>query len=188
VLRVRTRIAASRPREDLLILRSNIGRRLGFAAIAVLLVVALFVGVDWGEDFGRQSVGGTIFYLLLTLTTLGVAAWGRSVHLDKAAGEVHQVRTLVGIEVHRTTTAASSVKAVVIQGMRFLKEAEQPRPGLLNTRFRNYVDRRNSYYKLFLERDDDRIFLEDSTDLSDLDGAAEQISGFMGITLRREDI
>ena len=80
------------------------------------------------------------------------------------------------------------MQAVVIRGLQFLKESEQPQPGLLNTRFRGYINRRNVYFKLFLDFAESRRLLEDSTDLADLEAAAGQIAGFLNVEYRREEM
>jgi len=188
MFRIRSRIALSRPSESRLVLRSNPGRRVLFGIIGGLLLVALFLSVDWQADFEGSMVAGTIFYFVLTATCVGVAAWGSSILFDSENDEISFTKSILGIEVRRECIGASAVQAVTIEGVRFLKDSERPQPGLLNTRFRNYVERRNNYYKLFLDLGERRQFVEDSTDLTDLDAAATEIARFLQVSLRREEI
>jgi hypothetical protein len=169
-------------------LRSNPGRRALFGIIGLLLLIAFFTGVDWQNDFGRSSIVGTLFYGVLTFTCLGVAAAGRTVHFLSADKLILFVNTVLGLTVHRETLEIGRVEAVTIQVVRFLKDSERPQPGLLNVRFQNYVSRRNSYYKLYLDMSDGRRMLEDSTDPTELQTAGTSISEFLGVPLRREEI
>jgi hypothetical protein len=171
-----------------MVLRSNPGRRVLFGVIGVLLSVSFFLSVDWQTDFGRGSLLGTAFFVGLTVICLAAAAWGSSVLFDSTGNEVSFTKTIAGITVRQDRIDAGAVHAVTVEGLRFLKESERSQPGLLNTRFRNYVDRRNNYYKLYLDLGESRRFIEDSTDLSDLDAAANEISQFLRVTLRREQI
>jgi hypothetical protein len=188
MFRVRSRITITHPSETTLVLRSNPGRRVLFGIVGALLLLAFVLSVDWQADFERGSLVGTIFYFVLTTTCLVVAAWGSSVLFDSDKKEIIFTRTIVGIAVRRDRQETTAVQAVTVVGVRFLKESERPQPGLLNTRFRNYIDRRNNYYKLYLDLGERRRFLEDSTDLTDLDAAANEISQFLHVTLRREEV
>ena len=188
MFRVRSRIAVVHPTTTTLILRSNPGRRVMFGVIAAVLIVAFALGVDWQTDLQRDSLMGTLFYFSLLLICTAVAAWGSSVRFDSEREKITFTKTLAGVKVRQEQIDSSAVRAVTVAGIRFLKEAERPQPGLLNNRFRSYVDRRNTYYKLYLDLDESRHFLEDSTDLTDLDAAANEIAGFLQVTLRREEL
>lgn len=188
MLRVRSRIALTQPSETRLVLRNNPRRRIMFAVVAALLLLAFFLGVDWQSDFQGPIAVGTVFYFVLTTTCLAVAAWGTSVSFDSRFGSIDFSRRIAGIEITHDRVTVSDVEAVTIQGVRFLNESEQPRPGLLNTRFRTYVERRNNYYKLYLDLSDRRQFLEDSSELGDLDAVAERIAGFLSVPFRREHV
>jgi hypothetical protein len=171
-----------------MMLRSSPGRRVMFGVIGAVLLVSFFLSVDWQTDFGGGSIGGTLFFFALTAICLAVAAWGSSIHFDATEKAVTFTKTLAGIQVRRDRIETKTVRAVTVEGLKFLKDSERPQPGILNTRFRSYVDRRNNYYKLYLDLGERRQFLEDSTDLSDLDAAAHEISQFLQVTLRREEI
>lgn len=188
MFQLRSRISVSHPTESRLVLRSNPGRRVLFGFIGGVLLVAFSLSVDWQSDFGGGMAAGTVFYFVLTATCVGVAAWGSSIFFDSESDEISFTKSLAGIEVHRDRIGASAVKAVTIQGIRFLKDSERPQPGLLNNRFRTYIERRNNYYKLYLDMGEERKFVEDSTDVTDLDAAAAEIAGFLHVTLRREEI
>ena len=188
MFRLRSRIAISHPSESRLVLRNNPGRRVLFGFIGGLLLVAFFLSVDWQTDFEGGMVAGTIFYFVLTAICVGVAVWSSSILFDSENDEINFTKSIFGIEIRRDRVGASAVQAVTIQGVRFLKDSERPQPGLLNTRFRNYVERRNNYYKLYLDLGERLQFVEDSTDLTDLDAIATEMARFLQVTLRREEI
>jgi hypothetical protein len=188
MFRLRSRLTVAQPSEARIVLRSNPTRRILFGIVGALLIVAFVIGVDWQEDFQSGSVAGSIIYFFLTATCVGVAAWGNSVHFDNDRGTVAFVKSVFGIEVRKEQMPASEVDAVTIQGIQFLKESERPQAGLLNSRFRAYLDKRNTYYKLFLDFGEKRRFVEDSTELADLEGAATAISRHLDVSYKREDI
>lgn len=188
MFKLRSRVVLAASSEDLIVLQSSPGRRVLYGAIGLLLLIAMAMSVDWQADFNREMIVGTIIYLALTLTSIGVAAFGRSVRFDRSTGEISFIRAIAGVRVGESSMPLSDVRSVTIQGVQFLKESEQPQPGLLNTRFRNYVQRRNNYYKLYLDTDNSRRFLEDSTELADLDAAASRIAEFLGVELKRETV
>ena len=188
MFRLRSRIVLSHPGDSRLVVRSSPGRRVLFGLVGGVLLAAFFLSVDWQSDFEGGMVAGTIFYFVLTATCVGVAAWGSSILFDTENDEISFAKSIFGIEVQRVCIGASAVQAVTIQGVRFLKDSERPQPGLLNRRFRNYVERRNNYYKLYLDLGERLQFVEDSTDLTDLDAAATEIARFLQVTLRREEI
>jgi hypothetical protein len=188
MFKLRSRIAVTRPADEQLAVQSNLARRLLFGSLALLLVVSFIVGVDWDDDFVGGMVAGTIFYFVITAICLGVAGWNSVVLFDRAEGEARFIKRLFGVQLSRSALALSNVRAVVIQGIRFLKESEQPRSGLFGSRFRGQMERRNTYYKLQLEGEEKLHLVEDSTDLGDLEAAGKAIADFLGITYRREEL
>ncbi|MFW6288924.1 MAG: hypothetical protein ACOC2Q_03995 [Spirochaetota bacterium] len=173
---------------DRLVVQSNVGRRALFGGIALLLLVSFVVGVDFERDFADGMITGTVFYFAITAICAVVAGWNSIVLFDRAQGRVEFIRKLFGIRLGSSSLELGDIRAVVLRGLRFLRESEQPQPGMLNQRFRGYVERRNVYYKLHLETDETLHFVEDSTDLTDLESAAQGIADFLGVTYRREEI
>lgn len=188
MLRLRSRISVSRQDEDRLAVQSNLGRRLLFGGIALLLFVSFLVGVDLERDFADGMIAGTVFYFAITAVCTAVAGWNSIVVFDRSRGKAEFMRKLFGIRLGSSSLELGEIRAVVVRGLRFLRDSEQPQPGMLNQRFRGYVERRNVYYKLHLETSETFHFVEDSTDLTDLEAAAEGIAGFLGVTYRREEI
>ncbi|MFW5689239.1 MAG: hypothetical protein ACOC1U_06690 [Spirochaetota bacterium] len=188
MLRQRSRITVRQPDESSLAVQSNTGRRLLFGGIGVLLIVSFLVSADWSGEIADGMVAGTIFYFGITAICLAVAGWNSMVVLDGRDRSAHFIRRIFGITIGHSTLDLSAVRAVVIQGLRFLRESEQPQGGLGSSRLRNYMERRNAYYKLFLETDEKLHFVEDSTDVSDLEAAGHAMADFLGVSYRREEI
>jgi len=188
MFRLRSRISVSLRDEDCLAVQSNVGRRILFGGIALLLFVSFIVGVDLERDFADGMVAGTIFNFSITAVCTVVAGWNSIVLFDRSRGRVEFIRKLFGIRLGSSSLELGEIRAVVLRGLRFLRESEQPQPGMLNQRFRGYVERRNVYYKLHLETAETFHFVEDSTDLTDLEAAAQGIADFLGVTYRREEI
>ncbi|MFW5744757.1 MAG: hypothetical protein ACOCWX_02330, partial [Spirochaetota bacterium] len=98
------------------------------------------------------------------------------------------IRKLFGIRFASSSMTLSAITAVVIQGARLLREQEKPRSTMLSSRLRGHVERRNAYYKLMLETAEKLHFVEDSTDLSDLESVATSMAEFLGVSYRHEEI
>lgn len=188
MFRLRSRVSLAQPAPHQLLLRTNPIRRVLFGAVAVFLVVAFFVSYDFGAGFERGMIAGTVFYAILTITCILVAGRGSSVLFDTQADELVIEAKLFGLSVSRQSMSTKDIRGVVIQGIRFLKDSEQPQPGLLNSRFRGYIARRNVYYKLYLDLAESRRLLEDSTDLPDLEATAGRIAGFLNTDYRHEEL
>jgi hypothetical protein len=185
MLRVRSRISLSQPVESRLVVRSNLGRRVLFGIIGVVLLVSFFVGSAGG---GEPMIGGTIFYFVITLISVAVAGWNSQVTFDRDAGDAVFSKSIFGIRLREDSVALASVTTVILQSLQFLKQSEQPQPTMLNSRFRGYMSRRNTYYRLFLETADEKLLIEDSSELEDLDRSANLIAAFLNVTYRREEI
>ena len=188
MFRLKSRLSLSQPAPTRLVLRTNPASRVVFGVIGAFLVVAFFVSYDFQAGFEQGMIAGTVFYTVLTLTCVFVAGRGTSVAFDSEAGEVAFVSSLFGFVTGREAQPTTDIRRVVVQGIRFLKESEQPRPGLVNNRFRGYIARRNVYYKLFLEFEESRRLLEDSTDLSDLEAAGSRIAAFLTVDYHHEEL
>ncbi len=188
MIRLRSRIAYSRPDEHRLLVQSNVARRLLFGGIAAILLISFFVSSDWGTVQEDGMVGGTIFYFVITAICLVVAGWNSMMMLDRSRGEADFIRKLFGIRLASSSMTLSSITAVVIQGAKLLREQEKPRSSMLSTRLRGHVERRNVYYKLMLETAEKLHFVEDSTDLSDLESVATSMAEFLGVSYRHEEI
>jgi hypothetical protein len=183
----RSRMTISQPDAGRLTVQSSMTRRGLFGGIGLLLVISFVIGMNWDEGIAEEMVVGTIFYFAITAVCLVVAGWNAKLVLDRGAGEARFIRSLFGIPVRSAALRLSEVTAVVIRGIRFLKESEQPR-GDFSTRIQGYVERRNVYYKLHLETQDRLHLVEDSTNLADLEEVARRMAAFLGISFRREEL
>ncbi|MFW6288250.1 MAG: hypothetical protein ACOC2Q_00550 [Spirochaetota bacterium] len=188
MIRLRSRIAYSRPDEHRLLVQSNVARRLLFGGIAAILLISFFVSSDWGSVHEDGMIAGTIFYFVITAICLTVAGWNSMMLLDRSRGEAYFIRKLFGIRFASSSMTLSAITAVVIQGARLLREQEKPRSTMLSSRLRGHVERRNAYYKLMLETAEKLHFVEDSTDLSDLESVATSMAEFLGVSYRHEEI
>lgn len=188
MIRLRSRIALARPDEHRLLIQSNVARRLLFGAIAAVLVLSFIVSSDWGRAQEDGMIAGTIFYFVITAICLAVAGWNSMMILDRSHGEAYFIRKLFGIRFASSSMPLSEISSVVVQGAKLLREQEKPRATMLSNRLRGHVERRNVYYKLMLETAEKLHFVEDSTDLSELQSAATAMAEFLGVSYRHEEI
>jgi hypothetical protein len=186
MIRLRSRIALSQPSDDRLVIQSNAARRILFGSIAAVLLLSFAVSSDWGAEGVDGLVAGTIFYFVVTAICLGVAGWNSVVAFDRSDGQAHFTRRLFGIPLVSSAVALSAVISVVVQGVKLLRDEEKPRATVLSNRLRGHVESRNVYYKLMLESTEKMHFLEDSTDLADLETAARRLAEFLGVSYRYE--
>ena len=160
-------------------------RRILFAAIGAMLLISFVIGSSTPSE---PMIGGTIFYFVITGISLVVAAWNSVTTLDRETGILTFQKRFAGIAVRSESTQLGSITGVVLQIVQFMKESEQPQPTMLNTRYRSYMNRRNTYYRLYLETGDEKFLIEDSSDSEDLDRVGETVADFLGLTYRRIEI
>jgi hypothetical protein len=175
--------------EETLVLRSNPARRLLFLAIAVLLIVGFVLGFDWGEGFSGTNVGGSIFYFLLVVVSLGVASWRQETVFARREKVVRFRKHLLLMRLQDDEVPLSSITAVILQTVRLIKGREDhvrdfQRGGV----FSQMMQRRNTFFRLFLETEKGKLLVEDSSDPGDLSELGTSISQFLGITYRTEEI
>ncbi len=185
MLRVRSRVALSQVSESELVIQSSRFRRILFGSIGTILLVSFFIGSSTPSE---PMIGGTIFYFVITGVSLMVAAWNSITRLDRESDTVCFEKRIAGVLFRTRDLPLSSVSEIVLQSVRLLKESEQPQPGLLNTRYRGYISRRNTYFRLYIETASEKILIEDSSDVEDLDRVGETVATFAGVTFRRVEI
>jgi len=188
MFKLRSRITVSQPDDDTIVVQSSVGRRVLFGAIALLLLVAFVMGVDWESDFADGMVAGTVFFFSITAICIAVAGWNSMVVLNRSRGSAEFIRKLFGIRLGFSSLELALVTAVVVRGLRFLRESELPQQGFLGPRTRGLAGRRNVYYKLHLETAERLYFVEDSTELTELESAGQGIADFLGVAYRQEDL
>ncbi len=188
MFRLRSRMAISQPDPQQLLLQISSGRRLLFAIISIVLIVAFLVGVDWQRDFGEEFSGGIVFYFALTAVCLAVAGWNSLLLVHRSSHRALFSKRLFGVPVHQQKIELVGRVHVLILSASFLRGREMPDPGALTNRFRNFAEKRNIYYKLFIVVDDQRYFVEDATDTDELEHAAVAISDFLSVEYRKEEI
>ncbi len=188
MVRLRSHISVTRVDDRRLVVQSSVGRRLLFGGIALLLLVSFLVGMDWEEGIEEGMVVGTIFYVSITAVCAAVAGWNAQLILDRNDSKAHLVRRLFGVPLRHAELPLERISAVLIRSIRFLRESEKPRGGLFPNRMHDYMERRNTYYKLHLETDERPYLVEDSSDLADLEAAAHAIAAFLDVVYRREEV
>ena len=188
MIRLRSRICVSQTRDHRLIVQSSITRRILFGGIALLLLVSFIVGVDWERGLDDGLVVGTVFYFAVTAICLAVAGGNAKLVLNRNQGTICVTRSLFAIVFSRRNLSFPQVRAVVLRGIRLLRESEQPRDALVSNRFQGYMERRMHYYKLHLETDDQLHLVEDSTDLEELEAAATALADVLSVPFRREEL
>jgi hypothetical protein len=151
-------------------------------------LVAFIVSVDWQVDFTRQLLVGSIFYFTITAICVGVAAWNHVRIVSKAHSKIDIERRIAGLVVSRETIDNLDVESVTLQSVRLLKESEKPRDRMMSRPLRRYMDRRATYYKLYLDTTEKRHLLDDSSDLTDLDTIGQGLADFFSVAYRREEV
>lgn len=185
----RSRFTLRQLSEDVLVMKTNPARRLLFAALALLLFVAFLAGFDSASDLSGGRIGGTIFYAVLFLICVVVAVWETRFLFDADDRRFRFERRLLGFQVKGGEQVLEEGSAVVVQQVRLIRESEQPeRKTIFSGRFRNYASRRNSIGKLVLETPEHTHFLDDSSNVSELEEIGRGIAEFLSVPYRKEDI
>ncbi len=188
MFRLRSRLSVSQTPDRRLVVELSGRRRLLFGFISLLLIIAFFVSVDFERDFGEDFSAGIIIYFALVAVCVAVAGWNSLVVLDGTRHEARFSKRLFGLALHESVVSLTTVRSVLLQSVQFLRGREMPQPGAMTNRLRNYMERRNVYFKLYIETDEKRHFVEDSTDTSELELAADSMSQFLGVPLLREEL
>lgn len=187
MLRVRSRISVSHRSDNVLVVQVTPTRRIVFGLLGALLLLAFFVSVDWQEDLSGRLIAGSIFYFSMTAICLGVSAWNNLRTLDRATSRIRIEKRLFGVVLRGETIDRVALESVTVQSIRLLKESEKPRDRMLSRPLRGYMDRRTAYHKLFLDMGEQRLLIEDSSDLAELDTIGQGIADFYDVTYRREE-
>lgn len=188
MISVRNRYVA-RGSEDNFVLRSNPARRILFLAIAVLLLVGFILGFDWSQGFSGERVGGTIFYFILILVSLTVASWTQETAFLRKERVVRFRKHLLFFRLQDDTVPIEDVKAVILQTVRLIKgRVDSPREMQRGGMFSQVMQRRNTFFRLFLETTRGKLLMEDSADAGDLSELGTSISQFLNIPYRTEEI
>ncbi|MFP4483771.1 MAG: hypothetical protein ACLFO1_02845 [Spirochaetaceae bacterium] len=185
---VRNRYVAAGDR-DVFVLRSNPARRLLFLGIAALLGVGFVLGFDWSDGFSGESIGGTIFYFVLVVVSLLVASWNQETIFSRPDGTVLFRKRLLLAKIQEDQISLEDITGVLLQTVRLIKgrvdhDRDLQRSGV----FSQLVQRRNTFFRLFLETDRGKLLIEDSADVRDLSNLATSISRFLGVQYRTEDV
>lgn len=185
---VRNRYIA-RGDQEVFVLRSNPARRLLFLGIAVLLLVGFVLGFDWERGFSAEAVGGTIFYFVLVFVSLLVASWNQETIFSRRDGEVRFRKRLLLMRLQEDRVPLADITGVLVQTVRLIKgRVDHDRDFQRGGVFSQIVQRRNTFFRLFLETDRGKLLIEDSADVRDLSNLATSISEFLGVQYRTEDI
>lgn len=179
MISIRSRIEAKKIDDSTVMIHLSRGRRIMFLVVATLLVVAFIVGVDFSTSFSGAELGGTIFYIFLTLTTIFSAGWDSRTVFAKGEEKVFRQKTVFGIAVASMDLPLGSVKALVCHGVKLL-EGYGRRP--------RFMERRAQLYKLLLETDEAVLPIEDSTTREDLDRVGSAVAEFLGLPYRYEQM
>ncbi len=188
MLRMRSRIGASRADDRTLVVQITWTRRALYGALAILLIAAFLVSYDSRGEQSNGSVAGTIFYAVLTLACVGVAGWNSRTVFRASEDSVVSEKRFFGVVLKTQSIPRPSVTGVTLQSIRLLKTHEVPQQGLFNNRFRGFAARRSQYFKLFLELTERRVVMEDSSYQEDLERVAVTISEFLGVPLQHEEV
>lgn len=185
----RTRFSLQKLSDAVLVMRTNPFRRALFAALAMLLFIAFLTGFESESDLSGGRLGGTVFYALLFLICVTVALWETRFIFDRDDREVRFERRLLGFQLSGKEESLGDGAAIVVQHVQLIKESEQPdRRSLLGGRFRNYASKRNSIGKLTVETAEGRRFLDDSSNIDELEQTGQAIAEFMDIPYRKDEI
>ncbi|MFW5800438.1 MAG: hypothetical protein ACOCVC_00280 [Spirochaeta sp.] len=159
-------LKATDPRKPALII--NPLRRIGFAAVAVLLVVAAVMGLSAAPGSLGQNQLGTMLYAVLTLGSIVTAAASRAVIFDTADGYIYRRHAFFGVPVDRSDIPLAEVKCLRVAALRLI-------PGS-GRRF----EKKKRYYRLEVAMSDHNLRLEDGTDGDELVSIGKTLSRLIG--------
>ncbi len=189
MLSLRSRYSLKQQSPQRLLLRTNPVRRGLFFFIALLLLVSFFVGFDPARDLKPPRLGGSVFYFVLIAVSLGTGLWEKRFVFDKEMMEIRiQVRlgtlSLGGPEPFGLT----AVKAVILQQVRLIPEGVTRKKDGAKTWTGNLLDRKKMYYKLYLQLENKRLLLEETSSAEELEEIGKTVAVFLGAKFEYEEV
>jgi len=115
MLTTRSRLSLTQPHSSRLVVRSRPARRLLYLAVGLVLAVGFVAGGGIPGAFEPGARIGTGFYLLITATSLGVAAFNAQLEVDTKAGTLSRRRKFLGWTVAAQSYSLAAVRAVILR-------------------------------------------------------------------------
>ena len=175
---------------DTLLIRTAPGRRLTFLAASLVLLGAFASGFDPAADFGDGRLAGTILFFVLFAACLTAAAMSRIITVDRRGGEIVFGTAYVTRSIGPTKRIALdrverfvSWSVVLYRG----REAGSGPPQTALDRYRKYVEVRSRLFRLYLEAEERRIMITESSYAEEIESIAEALSSFTGKRLDHEE-
>jgi hypothetical protein len=176
--------------EKLIVLSSSSSRRIIFFVLFVVFTFGMIAGFDPAIDLAGSRLLGTIGYMAVLLVLLGVSAWSKTTRFDAAAGVISTVSTLFGVTLKRGADLQfSQLRALVLQHVQLLKDRDIPfkRSGS-GSAINGIFEPRSQLFRLFLDLDDERIRLEESSYREEMETQGKFLADFLGIPLKTEQL
>jgi hypothetical protein len=170
--------------EEVLHYASSPTRRIMFFVLFLMLGSAMVAGIDKETDFSGSRLLKTIGYGAVLLAVLAAAGFSGTTSFDRHSGRVEKISKLFGIAIRRDiVTPTSQIKRVVLQTVALLKAA--PPGGRLGV-FGNLFEPRSELHRLFLEKYDGRIELDESANHEELERTGSFLAEFLGTEFSKE--
>ena len=173
--------------DKLLVLGSSPSRRIVFFVIFVVFTLGMIAGIDPTVDFTSRRLLGTVMYVAILAVSLGVAAWSKQTFFDAEKRTISTHSSFFGIPVKKIPGISfAEVHAVVLQKVQLLKSRDMPfkRSGALT----NVFEPRSQLFRLFLETDEQRVKLEESSYREEIERQAGVLAEFLGVSLKNEEL
>jgi hypothetical protein len=181
---IRSRFRLSLISESLLVLKHAPGRRIIFFILFLLLLGGAIAGMDAGRDFRGGRIVGTLLYFGITISTLVISTWGKTVAFDRQNGKVVFTSALFLVSVSISSLSLEAVKGIVLESVSLMKSDSAP----LGRRFSQFMENRSTIYRLYIETDEKRILLEDGTHFQEFEETARGIAGFLQVPLKTREL
>lgn len=165
--------------EKIMVLETSPQRRLWHFALFLVLLAAMLAG-SWGRNpFVRDQLAGTVIFLGLMLTALGVAVWQRRVSWNLESKTIEFAACLFFFTVRRETMNLSGCTGILLLRHELLKPADLAPMG--RRRHSLLLETGASLYRLYAEFGDNRKLLEEVTVAEPVSGMGKSLAQFLGV-------
>jgi hypothetical protein len=156
-----------------------------FAGIAVILILAFFLSVDFERDFSPDNLIGTLFYFFLAGGSAFLAGWEEKTVLSRTQDRMEFYRSLFGVSFLTKSIPFDDVTAItsVRDSGGLVEESEREKTG--EPRLIRYGP--PSMYQVFVETVDERVLLGQAPERKEIEDIASLIAQFLETPFIRSD-
>jgi hypothetical protein len=174
----RSRFTLSETADRSLVLSTQPFRRVIFAGISLILVIAFLVSVDYERDFSSENLFGTVFYFLLAGGSAVIAGWDEKTMFCRERESIVFYRRIFGVSFLIRCIPFDEVTAVL-----FIHDAPEQSAGSEyaagDPKKKVFHSGESGMYYAYIETVGERVLLEQAPERKEIEEIADLIAQFL---------